>query len=391
MFRRCYGGWDPLASPRAVTVPRSVATNTMPSITLGVDGTPLTLIAPDVRRACGVVARWDVRDTSAVGGIRAMGVYPFEMPRTRIPDAVLSAAHDRSAARAAKDWPEADRLRGEIEAAGWKIVDRGTDFALQPARPATVEDAGTVRYGNSSDVPSRLAEPATGVATVVVVATDWPQDIARAVEGLRSHAPDGVSIVVVADGASAEQDAALGELDGAVEVVRTSERLGTGAAWNIGVRRSVGPVVIVLDGSVEPSGDVVTPLVTALDDPTVGVAGGFGVSSTDLRRFEDAPPGDVTAIEGYAIAFRRADAVARGPIDERFRFYRNLDIWWSLVLRDEGEGMPPRRAVAVDLPVVRNEHRGWTSVAEAERDRLSKRNFYRIIDRFGARRDLAAE
>ena len=47
------------------------------------------------------------------------------------------------------------------------------------------------------------------------------------------------------------------------------------------------------------------------------------------------------------MAFRRADAAARGPLDERFRFYRNLDIWWSLVLRDEGEGEPPRRAVAL--------------------------------------------
>ena len=64
--------------------------------------------------------------------------------------------------------------------------------------------------------------------------------------------------------------------------------------------------------------------------------------------FDDAPAGDVDAIEGYCIAFRRADVAARGPLDEHFRFYRNLDIWWSLVLRDEGEGTAPRRAVAVD-------------------------------------------
>ena len=121
----------------------------------------------------------------------------------------------------------------------------------------------------------------------------------------------------------------------------------------------------------------------------MGVAGGFGISSGDLRRFEDAGPGDVTAIEGYAIAFRREDAAERGPVDEHFRFYRNLDIWWSLVLRDEGEGTAPRRAVAVPIPAIRHEHRGWTSLPEAERDRLSKRNFYRIIDRFGTRRDLA--
>jgi hypothetical protein len=59
------------------------------------------------------------------------------------------------------------------------------------------------------------------------------------------------------------------------------------------------------------------------------------------------------------------------------------------VLRDEGEGVRPRRALALDgLALVRHEHRGYASLPEVERDRLSKRNFYRIIDRFGSRRDL---
>lgn len=322
--------------------------------------------------------------------------YPAVMSRTHIPEEVLSAAHDRARARQAADWPEADRLRAEIEAAGWRIVDRGTDFALTPAAPPTVEEGGIVRYGSSAAVPSRLAEAATGGATVVLVATDWPADLARAVAGLRAHAPAGTSIVVVADGPSEEQDAALADLAGLpglgpdLEIVRTSARLGQAAALNVGIRRSIGQVVVVLDSSVEPAGDVVTPLVRALDDPTVGVAGGWGIVSDDLRRFRDAPAGAVDAIEGYAIAFRRADAAERGPLDERFRFYRNLDIWWSLVLRDEGDDRPPRRAIAVGLPAVRHEHRGWSALPDAERDRLSKRNFYRIIDRFGGRSDLAS-
>lgn len=311
------------------------------------------------------------------------------MPRTRIPDDILSLAHDRAAARGAQDWAEADRIRADIEDAGWKIVDRGTDFALEPAHPATVAEGAVIRYGSSDSVPSRLGESATGVATVVLVATDWPADLDRALAGLRVGLPDDTSIVVVADGPSPEQDAALPSDGHGIEVIRTSSRLGTAAAWSIGIRRSAGPVVIVVDTSVEPTGDIVGPLVQALDDPGVGVAGGFGIVSEDLRKFEEAPAGDVTAIEGYAMAFRRADAVGRGPLDERFRFYRNLDIWWSLVLRDEGEESPPRRAVAVAIAAARHEHRGWTSMSEAERDRLSKRNFYRIIDRFGWRRDLA--
>ena len=314
------------------------------------------------------------------------------MSRPRIPDDVLTAAHERSAARAARDWAEADRLRGVIEAAGWKVVDRGTDFALSPAVPPDVEADGAVRYGSSASVPSRLDEPATGLATVVVIATDDPDDVRRALHGLGRHAPTGTSIVVVADGASDEVAAALEGLTAGVqpvELLRTSERLGHGAATNIGIRRAVGPVVILLDPSLEPTGDVVTPLVAALDDPAVAVVGGWGITSDDLRRFEDAPAGDVDAIEGYLQAFRRADAAERGPLDERFRFYRNLDIWWSLVLRDEGEGSAPRRALRLDgLPVQRHEHRGWTSLPDEERDRLSKRNFYRIIDRFGWRRDL---
>jgi len=309
--------------------------------------------------------------------------------RVRIPDEILSAAHERATARAARDWAEADRLREVIETAGWKVVDRGTDFALSLATPPDIAEGERVRYGTSASVPSRLDEAATGLATVVLIATDQPDDLDRALAGLQAFAPVGTSVVVVADAPDAVQAARLDALAGDVETVWTSERLGHGAATNIGIRRATGPVVILLDTSIELTGDAITPLVRALDDPTVAVVGGWGITSSDLRRFEDAPAGDVDAIEGYCQAFRRSDAAALGPLDERFVFYRNLDIWWSLALRDTGEGETPRRAARSDgLPLAKHEHRGWTSLPDADRDRHSKRNFYRIIDRFGWRRDL---
>ena len=139
---------------------------------------------------------------------------------------------------------------------------------------------------------------------------------------------------------------------------------------NIGIRRAAGPVVVLLDTSVEPTGDLdarrSSPRST---NRSVAVTGGWGITSQDLRQFEDAPAGDVDAIEGYCQAFRRADYAERGPLDERFRFYRNLDIWWSLVLRDgrarrPARTAPPRRAVRLDgLPAVRHDHRGWTQPA----------------------------
>lgn len=326
------------------------------------------------------------------------------MSQPDVPPPILHAARERARARRERDWATADRLRGEIEAAGWKVVDRGTEFRLEPAHPPTIEEAGIARYGSSAAVPSRLGEAPLGVASVVLVATDWTTDVVRAVGALADHAPDGTQVIVVAN-APTDGDGPLDRLEAletlerhdpgapgvVTELVRTSDRLGHATALNVGVRRAIAPVVILLDASVEATGDIVTPLVRALDDPTVAVTGPFGIVSRDLRRFEEPPDDvlDVDAIEGYALAFRRADYLERGPFDEHFTFYRNLDIWWSLVLRDEGEGEQPRRAIRVpDLPVRRHEHRAWAVTPEAERDRLSKRNFYRLLKRFATRRDL---
>ena len=319
------------------------------------------------------------------------------MTNPAVPPEVLADAEARARARSERDWAEADRLRAEIEAAGWKVVDRGAEFELLPANPPDVEEEGRIRYGSSGAVPSRLDDAPVGMATAVVLADDWPDDLGRLLASLTEHGPDGLQVVVVANGPTGEQEARLATLDevdpGApgieTDVIWTSERLGHATALNAGIRRAAAEVVVLLDTSIELTGDAISPLVRALDDESVAVVGPFGIVSDDLRRFEEADPGDVDAIEAYCLAFRRSDYLARGPLDEHFRFYRNLDIWWSLVLRDEGLDRTPRRAIALaGLPIARHEHRGWTSIPDAERDRLSKRNFYRVLDRFRDRRDL---
>ncbi|MEO7664583.1 MAG: glycosyltransferase [Candidatus Limnocylindrales bacterium] len=315
------------------------------------------------------------------------------MTRTYIPQPILDAAHARAAARASRDWAAADRIREEIEAAGWRVVDAGTDFRLELAHPPDLEVDGALLYGRSSAVPSRLDEPSTGLATFVIPAGRDGSDLERAVSSVRTHAPEGVGIVVVADDPAPAMGVVLDAMPAGVEVLRTSEALGTGASWNIGLKRATSEIVILLDPSVELVGDVVRPLAEALQDAATAVAGPFGLRSGDLRRFDEwIAAGRVAAIEGYLIAFRRSDVATHGPIDEGFRFYRNLDIWWSLALRDDESEAPPRDAVVVpDLPVRRHEHRGWTALEPAERERLSKRNFYRLLSRFRGRDDLIVD
>ena len=317
------------------------------------------------------------------------------MTRPEIPDAIRKIADARSAARRAHNWGEADRLRAQLEEAGWKVADAASLYILERAvAPDEVVD-GVTRYGASESVPSRLDAPATNTATVVAVATDWPEDLARCIGAVLSHASEHLQVVVVANAPSEAQAQALAELPPRVEVVWLARRLGYAGALNAGIRCSTAPVVIIVDTSIEPEGDLPGAVVAALEDPTVAVAGPFGIVSDDLRHFAEAPDDqtDVDVIEGYALGFRRADFVARGPLDERFEFYRNLDVWWSLGLRDYGEhdadDAAPRRAVRVtSVPIARHAHRGAAGVTEAKRDKLAKKNFYRVLKIFATRRDL---
>ncbi len=304
------------------------------------------------------------------------------MPPDNSPPAEVRAlVEQRAAAREARDWGRADDLRDEIAARGWEVQDGSGRSKLRPLLPPEPVATG---YAEPDDLASILGEPAEVRASIQVVAEDHADDLRRLLAGLHAHAPAvDHELVVVANDPSFSLAEVVAD-DSPATVLRTSRRLGWADARNLGLRRSRGSITVLLDTSIEPVGDFVTPLLAAFEDPGVGLAGGWGVTSGDGRQFEDAPPGEVDAVEGYCLAVRREALRAVAGFDRRFRFYRNADLDFSFALRDAGW-----RAMRVpDLPLVQHEHRGYTALPEAERDRLSKRNFYRFLDHWGDRRDL---
>jgi hypothetical protein len=327
------------------------------------------------------------------------------MPPDAVPPEIRAIADARADARRARDWATADRLKDELESAGWRVVDAASLYTLERAAPPDVEVDGAVRYGSTASVPSRLDDAPIGVATVVIAATDDVAGAIRQAEAVAESAPDGTQIVIVANAPSHEDGdglAALARLDAAdpgapgvvTEVVRTATRLGAAAAWNVGLRRAAAPVVVLLrPGIVAPAG-LVPAIAEALDDPSVAVAGPSGLVSDDLRAFRAAPRDavDVDAVAGDAIGFRRTDAAARGLLDERFVAPDHLGTWWSLVLRDppdeEDVDAEPRRAVQVPVEMVSAHDVPAAGDADPARARLAKRNFYRFLKRFATRRDL---
>ncbi|MEO8468892.1 MAG: glycosyltransferase [Chloroflexota bacterium] len=315
-----------------------------------------------------------------------------------MPQAILDAAHARSTARSERRWEDADRLRGEIEAAGWRVIDSGVNFRLELAGLPDVVADGTVKYGSSSAVPSRAGEPVTLRSTIVLIATDAPGDAETTLEAVFATRQEDDQIVVVLDGPEPRLDGLADRLGDRCEVVATATRLGAGASLNVALRRATGRIVVVLGPGVEPTGDFISPLAAALEDPTVAVAGRTGQRTADLRRGADiTADGDATTISGEVLAFRREDGLAAMPVDEAFMSRRHLHAWLSLTLRagagaegaDAQEAGPVRRAVVVgDLPIRVQPNAVSATALDPEAARRERRNFYRVLRDFRDRDDL---
>jgi GT2 family glycosyltransferase len=293
-------------------------------------------------------------------------------------DEAQALVEERSAARAARDFARADALRDRIAELGFRVVDGPGGPTLEPLQPAAAP--ARLRPG---DVESVLDEPPSADVTVHLLVEGWPEDATRALAGYRAHEA-GLAVHYVVVDLTDTDPSAYGD---GVELLALERGSGWGAARNAGLRRSRGRIVVIADGSIEPTGDALRPLARALENPAVGVCGPFGISTEDLREFHESdgvgPDREVDAIEGYLMALRRDVARDAGLFDERFRWYRTADIELCFRVRDAG-----LRATVVDVPVAKHEHRAWHSTDPAERDRLSKRNYYRFLERFRGREDL---
>jgi cysteinyl-tRNA synthetase len=294
------------------------------------------------------------------------------------PQDVRDLAVERAERRAAKDFTGADELRDRIAALGWAVVDEPRGWRLEPVAQQPSAAGGAERI-LAADVASVLDQPATADFSIHWVVEGWAEDVVRAIASFRSNAGAREVQYVVAD-VTGLDPSAFGD---GVEVVSLEQGTGWAVARNAGLKRSLGRVVLAMDGSVEAAGDVLGPLEAALADPTVGVCGPFGIVTADLREFDSTDGPECDAVEGYCMAFRREILTIAGLFDEKFRWYRTADIEYSFRIKDQG-----LRAVVVPVPVERHEHRMWFQTPPEERAKWSKRNFYRFLDRWRDRYDL---
>lgn len=299
-----------------------------------------------------------------------------------VPGEIAAQVETRQQLRQQQRFGEADQVRASLATAGYTLRDTQRGSLILARR---LEDEFIV-LSSSSDAPNHLATPDQFEFSINLLAHNSRDDLARCIESIRRHANGHALEVVIVDNGSTDETlsylqalARAGDFTGeqgeriALQVLFADHNIGFAAGRNATMRASRGRFVVLLDTSIELNGDIWQPLAELLSDPLSGVAGPYGLVTDDLREFRESAGPDVDAIEGYLLAFRRAILPEVGWIDERFRFYRLMDIHFSFFFKTAGY-----RALAVsavEQQIIKHPHREWFSLNEEERTTKSKKNY----------------
>ena len=272
--------------------------------------------------------------------------------------------------RRERDFAAADAIRERLREGGWEVLDSAEGSELQALKAQVT--AGI--------------KPVARAVTLLTVVHGWRPDVERWLLSVFTQTKADFEAILIDNSGDARMAGWLeSRAAERLRLITLDPPVGFATAVNAGIDAAAGEVIVLFDPGVELIGDAITPLLDALKDPNVVVAGPYGLRGKGtLKEFEESPGPEVDAIEGYCMAFRRSDAEAVQGFDPKFRFYRIADIEFSFRLRDRGG----RAVVVAGLSVTKHEHRLWEATPPDERDRLSKRNFYRFLDRWGNRADL---
>lgn len=301
------------------------------------------------------------------------------------PEAIQALARERLQARADRDFERADTLRDAITASGWKVVDTADGFELLAKPPFDT-------HANVGALPTVVVVDAPLVITVLL--DGWPDDAHTCVSALLEHAPSDAAVLLLdlgnVDDVGVRAEEWANEHPERVHVVhleQTLEQIGWATAVSAAIDASDGEFFAVMDMSTVLEGDAFDPIVTELQASGAVGSGWKGVNvdvDDAWRSFTPAKAGEVDAILGYLMVFRRS-AIAQVRPDPKARFYRNADMEWSLAIREAGGRL---RIPEGDLPVRQDRHHGYHDSDADYRDKQSKKTYDRLLQRFRGRDDI---
>ena len=295
------------------------------------------------------------------------------------PEEVVELARLRLAARAAKDWTLADKLRNQIAELGFEVLDvaDGFEFKLKSPFPIVSRISDLRRFTDKSFESS-----------IAIIADSYIDDLLTAVASIKEYAPDNCAILILISG-KPELGKLATLLDSRTFIAQIQDGVGWGEAANALLKLAPSPYVIIMDPSTRLLGDAVTPTIAALSSgewTAVGWHGGLINIADEWRSVEDKGPGPVDVLFSYFIGINRENAIESGGFSNRALYYRNADIEFSLRLRQARGNL-----LQIDLPLEQARHHGYYDTDPVYRDEQSKKNYDRILERFRGKNEILVD
>lgn len=216
-----------------------------------------------------------------------------------------------------------------------------------------------------------------GSIRICLIADGFFEDLKLTLDSIREYTSTPISIF-----ASGKGNKAAAELFGATWV---KNPLGWGHSINHFLSTSAERFLVIMDPSTRFIGDAISPTLMKLESGYQGVGwrGGLMDLTDDWRSVVDRGPGEVDVLFSYFFAVDREFVLQLGGANTSATYYRNADIELSLAMRAAGG-----KLWQLDLPLDQDRHHGYHDVDPQYREKKSKENYNRILEKFRGRNDI---
>ena len=219
-----------------------------------------------------------------------------------------------------------------------------------------------------------------GSIRICLIADTFFEDFSQCVAAIRAHTQAPISIF-----ASGKETQKVETLYPDESVTWQKNKLGWGHSVNHFLNSVTEKYVVIMDPSTNFTGDAIAPVVAKLDESYHGVGwrGGLVNVEDEWRSVDDRGEGEVDVLFSYFFAMDREFALKAGGANPSATYYRNADIEMSLAMRATGG-----KLFQMDLPLIQGRHHGYHDVEPDYREKKSKENYNRILEKYRGRTDI---
>ena len=222
-------------------------------------------------------------------------------------------------------------------------------------------------------------------ATVAIVADGFQEDLVQCVKSVREYSNIPIHVFT-----SGKENKNL--CDPLLEFTPfhggwQKNKLGWGHSVQHLLHTIETKYVVLMDPSTQFVGDAISPAIAEADKGYVAVGwkGGLINLEDEWRSVDDKGDGEVDVLFSYFMIVNRQFAIDAGGANTSATYYRNADLEMTLSLRAHGG-----KLLQMALPLTQGRHHGYHDVDSEYRDKNSKKNYQRLLDRFRGRNDILA-